>query len=322
MYVMGGKEHVLGSRDMTPTPVAPLPLCSEVFPFAQTSALDFVGNPHQYVTCKPGASILALKNVFTVEAVFFQRSYNQYQPIFLKSDGPFKNGFGLFTLNHPCHKGDPELGLRVHFFVGPFSLTGGQEVKVKIETEEWFHVAAVYNGKELKLYLNGTFKDQFDLVFAEDEEIHSKGDVLIGGYPGKYAWEGYIDECRLWDHERTEEQIRAGMNSVCTGVTPGLVGQWTFNEGCGEQIIDTSGQRNHGTFDRYAGGVELRRVQSSRPKIDYLRTEREKHIDANFLKLQKWKKDYEDREGRPPNKADIMLADPEILNIARRLGEI
>ena len=43
-----------------------------------------------------------------------------------------------------------------------------------------------------------------------------------------------------------------------------LVGQWTFNEGAGEGVIDSSGNRNHGSYEKYAGGVELRRVQSRR----------------------------------------------------------
>eukprot|EP00966_Prymnesium_polylepis_P070037 1628419-Prymnesium_polylepis.1 len=42
-------------------------------------------------------------------------------------------------------------------------------------------------------------------------------------------------------------------------------------------------------------------------------------IDANFLKLQKWRKAFEERNGRPATKADIMLADPEIKNLAQRM---
>eukprot|EP00965_Chrysotila_dentata_P208590 6184784-Pleurochrysis_carterae.AAC.2 len=29
------------------------------------------------------------------------------------------------------------------------------EVKVRIETEQWIHVTGVFNGKELRIYLNG-----------------------------------------------------------------------------------------------------------------------------------------------------------------------
>ena len=93
-------------------------------------------------------------------------------------------------------------------------------------------------------------------------------------------------------------------------------------EGAGEVIVDSSGHRNHALFERYAGGVELRRVQSRRPQLEPEKSAREKMIDANFLKLQKWRKAFEERNGRPATKADIMLADPEIKNLAQRMGEL
>ena len=37
--------------------------------------------------------------------------------------------------------------------------------------------------------------------------------------------------------------------------------------------------------------------------------------------VEEWKKEFEQRNGRGPTKADIMLADPEIMGLARRLGE-
>jgi len=71
-----------------------------------------------------------------------------------------------------------------------------------------------------------------------------------------------------------------------------------------------------------AGELCLRgQVQSRRPKLESAKSEREKFIDANFLKLQKWKKEFEQKNGRPPTKADLMLADTEYQKIAARLGE-
>ena len=107
---------------------------------------------------------------------------------------------------------------------------------------------------------------------------------------------------------------------ACDPVTPHHIGQWTFNEGSGEKVIDSSGARNDGFFDRYAGGVELRRVQSRRPFIQQALSESEKHVEENFQKLQDWKNDFEQRNGRLPTKGDMLLADPEIMAIARRLG--
>ena len=48
----------------------------------------------------------------------------------------------------------------------------------------------------------------------------------------------------------------------------------------------------------------------------------EKLVDANFQQLKAWKAEFEKSNGRPPSKADILLADKEILNLARRLGDL
>lgn len=140
--------------------------------------------------------------------------------------------------------------------------------------------------------------------------------------PGKYAFDGCIDECRLWDICRNDDLIKEFMNvPSCIPNTENLVGQWTFNEGSGDLIIDSSGSRNHATLDRYAGGVELRRVQSKRPVLTETKSEREKHIDAQYDKLNAWKEEFKERNGRMPSKADMVLADPEITALAKRLGE-
>lgn len=43
-------------------------------------------------------------------------------------------------------------------------------------------------------------------------------------------------------------------------------------------------------------------------------------VDVNTIKLQKWKKAFEDKNGRPPTKADLMMADSEIKALAQRYG--
>lgn len=199
-----------------------------------------------------------------------------------------------------------------------------QEVHAKIEHDKWYHVAGVYNGSELKLYINGTFKDQFDFAATPEdmEQMLPKGDVTIGGILNKYAFDGYIDECRLWSIDRTDEEILKHMNAPIEHNTPNLLGQWTFNEGAGELIIDSSGHRNHAFFERYAGGVELRRIQSRRPHLEPEKTANEKYLDISYIKMQRWKKEFESKNGRPPTKADVMLADSEIKTLAQRTGEL
>jgi hypothetical protein len=105
------------------------------------------------------------------------------------------------------------------------------------------------------------------------------------------------------------------------GLRRDLLGQWTFNEGSGETVVDSGGARNHGSFERYAGGVELRRVMSDRGTIAPYKSAAERYIEEQYDKLHAWKKKFHADNGRAPGMADMMLAGPEIAGVARRLGE-
>jgi hypothetical protein len=118
------------------------------------------------------------------------------------------------------------------------------------------------------------------------ETFHTKGDVCIGGIKDKLAFDGKIDLCRLWDVVRTEDEIKANMNTTYSHpITQHLLGQWTFNEGSGETVVDSGGARNHGSFERYAGGVELRRVMSDRGTIAPYKSAAERYIEEQYDKL-------------------------------------
>jgi len=354
MFVMGGID---AEKNLAPS----IPLKSEIFPFSQQACLAFEGNNVQCVSIKPSPSLMGVKNAetglmdgglkrtFTVEALINIRSLSTaYSPIIVKSDGSLKAGFGLMAVQHPTPAikfptgaivpGMPPTvppdGPWIHFFVGGVSLP--TMVGCEIKLGEWMHVAGTYDGTNLKIYVNGanpsegpatealraTPTVEYPLTEEEGETLHTKGDVLVGGVPGKFAFDGQIDECRLWDMVRTEDDLKAHMNTPFSNpVTQHLLGQWTFNEGSGETCIDSGGQKNHGTFDRYAGGVELRRVQSKRGRVEPFKSESERHIEAQFEKLNAWKKEFEKTNGRWPSMADTIMAPPEISGIARRMGE-
>ena len=338
-----GVLYCLGGIDAEGKPAPSIPLRAACFGFAQTSSFDFVGNPSQAIVVKSSPSLQTLKNLFTVEAVVYIRSLPgpNYTPIVAMCDSGLKKGFGLFGQEHPAFKGDAESGPWLHFFVGQWMNGGSQMAMCPVELETWMHVAATYDGKDIKIYINSQLREtasggggglasqtetinprSFPMSEEEAEAIQTRGDVFIGGYPGKYAFDGLIDEVRLWEECKMDEDFKARLNTPHTDPnTPGLLFQYTFNEGSGETIIDSSGSRNHATFDRYAGGVELRRVQSKRPKLEWLKTAREAHIEANFEKVQAFKHDFENRNGRPPTMAEMAMADKEIADMARRLGD-
>ena len=117
------------------------------------------------------------------------------------------------------------------------------------------------DGSTMKLWVNGRLADELlDEVDEGGGSLHYKGDLPLAGAE---VFDGMADEVRLWDvaidqgEYAVRDQVRKGVQNVCVGETEGLVGQWSFNEGAGDLIVDSSGRFNHATFERYAGGVEL-----------------------------------------------------------------
>ena len=75
-----------------------------------------------------------------------------------------------------------------------------------VADNKWHHIAEVYDGKSIKLYIDGTL----------DGEAQPSGKLptnqlpmWIGARPGGVAAKGIIDEVRFYDRALSEEQIKA-----------------------------------------------------------------------------------------------------------------
>jgi len=96
---------------------------------------------------------------------------------------------------------------------------------------KWHHLAGVFDGQVMKLYINGVMRASLPLEKAD--YIATKSYPLqIGALLGMQAFHsGYVDEVRLWKVARTQEEIRATMNVALTGKEEGLAGYWNFDDG-------------------------------------------------------------------------------------------
>lgn len=102
----------------------------------------------------------------------------------------------------------------------------------------WYHVAAVYNGNSLVVYVNGQ-------VVATKEGVSrtidlTNGDFYFGRSAGGRLLDGYISEAKVWSRALSQSEIA---NGIC-GIDPksqGLIGYWKFNEGTGKTATDLSG---------------------------------------------------------------------------------
>ncbi len=101
--------------------------------------------------------------------------------------------------------------------------------------DTWHHLAGTFDGSIVTLYLDGR-KIAHDY---EDWFRISSHPVLFLGH----NFSGEIDEVRLWNCVRTEEQIRETMLSEIDGL-PGLTSVWHLRGEDRQVILDSTGKAN------------------------------------------------------------------------------
>lgn len=107
---------------------------------------------------------------------------------------------------------------------------------IDFATGTWYHVAIVYDGSKLKLYINGVLNATTDAPRGNiNLASASSGGFHIGYSAGGRYLNGAISEARVWTKALTEVEIQSNMCYV-DATTPGLLAYWRFNEG--QKIID------------------------------------------------------------------------------------
>ena len=120
-----------------------------------------------------------------------------------------------------------------------------------LSLNQWHHIAATYDGQEMKVYIDGEEKNSKSV---SDEVIHydPENDLLIGAYQDNnetYPFQGKITDVRLWQICRTQKQIQDAMHQRLQGNEAGLMGYWSLQEGSGNQATDQTSQGNHGIIN-------------------------------------------------------------------------
>ena len=125
--------------------------------------------------------------------------------------------------------------------------------KQVLSDSTWHHVAATFDGKYIRLYLDGNILDSTKANFQALKYTTSNTEVWIGD--PKTGYGGTIDEPRIWDYARTQQEIRESMVSRYKSNKSGLLVQLSFDEGDPYQdntklstVYDLSTNSNDGTL--------------------------------------------------------------------------
>ncbi|PYF76987.1 DUF1735 and LamG domain-containing protein [Pedobacter nutrimenti] len=122
---------------------------------------------------------------------------------------------------------------------------GGTPLTVPNEfgVNTWYHLALVFDGSSIKIYVNGV---QSASLNASRKVDLTNGDFFIGRSANGRLLNGLISECRIWSKALSQTEI---LNGMC-GIDPksaGLEAYWKFNEGTGKVATDLSGHGRNAT---------------------------------------------------------------------------
>jgi hypothetical protein len=116
--------------------------------------------------------------------------------------------------------------------------------------DTWYHVAVVYDGAVIRLYVNGKEDNMVDAPRGAINLTDAWSNGFHVGYSaGGRTINATISECRVWTKALTVTEIN---NNICyvDPETPGLLAYWKFNEGEGAEIKDYSPNNYTNTLSR------------------------------------------------------------------------
>ena len=180
-----------------------------------SKALEFKGEGGSVMV--PNSKSLDIKKHITIEAWINFSDAGKGKDMVIAREEP---AYSLQKFNNDMIEGWVHVG----GWQGVRGKEGGKVLKPSI----WYHVAYSYDGKVLKTYVDGEL----------DRENKIPGDIsivdvpfTIGSYKGTgYLWQGQVDEVRVSNVARSQEEIKAVMSGfeAFLGVAPGdkLATRW------------------------------------------------------------------------------------------------
>lgn len=222
--------------EMDVVSVVPDPIASSatVGTAGATSALSFTGAQYALVD---GSAASLMPPDLTVETWFnFAGTPGAFNALVGKPyQGGTADSFAIWFESGALHAGS-----------GLTSTSGAASLAWTPVTGEWHHAALTYDhtSQLSTFYIDGEVAScATNPAPAYDAQpVVIGADSNNGGIDGFF--DGSLDEVRVFSSARTSDQIWSDMHTHRLGVTSGLVGEWTFDEGSGQTSADASGTGN------------------------------------------------------------------------------
>ena len=99
---------------------------------------------------------------------------------------------------------------------------------LRVDDGGFHHVAGTYDGKALRLLVDGTVQAESPLIGFQ---VHVGGGRIVIGNAADHrnAFDGMVDELRIWRTARSAEEIRSSMEAGYGKAPPGVTGYWPLD---------------------------------------------------------------------------------------------
>lgn len=210
-----------------------------------SKAVDLEGSTYFTVPTFLKSTDVAAFSALTMECKVFVNSFQTANP-YISSVMGIEENFLLRFGDVSCDNNQLQLAS---------GTVGGKQYPMTtaahFSTGQWYHIAVVYDGQTLTLYINGK-KETY--ATTSGGIINFNDDYMDGFHIGfserGRLLDGYISEARVWNKALTPSQLQEGVCYV-NPTSDGLVAYWRFNgESQDGKVLDLTG---HG-HDAVASG--------------------------------------------------------------------
>ena len=210
--------------------------------FGPKNTLDFDGDD-DYVSI---SSLQVSGSAFTVETWAYFHSFNESA-----NDYKITNLFQGGNENIVLRIGDADKDNNAPQFA---VIVGGTQYKLnanaRLSLNTWYHIAGVYDGSEMKLYINGKLDNSQSQAGTLTTPT---GTFILAGTsstpPGARLLDGLMEEARVWSDARTASEIRENMFKSLVGNETDLMAYYNFDNSSGATLQNIASTSYDGTLN-------------------------------------------------------------------------
>lgn len=180
--------------------------------------------------------------------------------------------------------------------------TGTVATGVSAALNQWTHITLAYTASSLKCYVNGVLSGTTDTT--PGTLTGNTNAVMVAGYPTTPTtyFNGSVDDVRIYNYERTPDQIVSDMNAGHPPPAGGLgspvgsaLGYWKFDEGYGTTAHNSGNQSTsvtplNGTITNavFTNSGKFGKALTFDGSGDYVTVTDQNSLDVTNLTLSVW----------------------------------